>query len=386
LDIIKVLLVDDSNIVQIMLEKVIQAEPDIEIVGQAYNGIEGVTLAKKLSPDVVVMDINMPLMDGLEAIQEIMNEKPVPIIVFSSASRDIVNLSFKSIELGAVDIIEKPFSTDLDSLKQMMEQKLIRTIRIFADFKVIRRIKKKRISSLRIEISKLEEVSEKLKEKHQEYKRQYRDPGDKTEVSIQEKPDLTSDFPVIGIATSTGGPQTIRAFIEDQNFKNINASFIVVQHMAQGFILGYSEWIRQYSPIPVTLASEGQNPEPYHLYIAPGDYHLGFTPDGRFDLIDSPPILGIKPSANIMFKSLAQVFKERSIAIILTGMGNDGADGIVEIKKNGGYIIAQDEKSSIIFGMPKAAISTGGVDSILHLSQIPEFLIHYCLEREKNDE
>ncbi|MBN2535446.1 MAG: chemotaxis-specific protein-glutamate methyltransferase CheB [Spirochaetales bacterium] len=387
---IRLLIVDDSNIVQLVLEKTIQNEEGIEIIGQAYNGAEGVEMAKKLSPDVIVMDINMPEMDGLEAIQEIMSERPTPIIVFSSASKDIVDLSFKSIEFGAVDIIEKPYSESLDSLKQKIEEKLIRTIRTFADFKVIRRLKQSSLSVLAEKTKKLKDVSNRLKKKHLEFQ---------SETTLEEKPfdgvleqmneiklsPVRSSFPVIGVAASTGGPQTIRKFIEDIHFKDIYAGIVIVQHMAEGFIRGFCDWLKEYSPVPVEIAQTGQAIEPCHIYIAPGEYHLGFTPDGKFKYIHEPPILGIRPSADIMFKWIAQSYKKRLIAIILTGMGNDGTEGLYIVKENGGYIIAQDESSSILFGMPKAAIETGIVDKILPLPGIAEFLVTYCKEAVNDD-
>lgn len=382
---IKVLIVDDSNIVQLVLEKAIQVEEGIEIVGQAYNGAEGVEMAKKLSPDVIVMDINMPEMDGLEAIQEIMSERPTPIIVFSSASKDIVDLSFKSIELGAVDIIEKPYSKGLDSLKQNIEQKLIRTIRTFADFKVIRRLKQSSLSQLVEKSEKLKYVSNKLRKKHLEFEGEtiHHDLS-QNEIEIKPSP-VPSSFPVIGIAASTGGPQTIKKFVEDTHFKDIYAGIVIVQHMAEGFIRGFCEWLKEYSPVPVEMAQSGQDVKPFHIYIAPGEYHLGFTPDGKFNYIHNPPVMGIRPSANIMFKWMAESFNNRLIAIIFTGMGNDGTEGLYAVKEKGGYIIAQDESSSILFGMPKAAIDTGIVDTVLPLSQIPEFLATYSKERVKDD-
>jgi two-component system, chemotaxis family, protein-glutamate methylesterase/glutaminase len=382
---IRVLIVDDSNLVQLILEKSIQKEQGIEIAGQAYNGAEGVEMAKKVSPDVIVMDITMPEMDGLEAIREIMSECPAPIIVFTSASNDIMDVSFKSMELGAVDIIEKPFSEDPDSLKQKIEQKLIRTIRTFADFKVIRRAKYSNLSLLAEESKSLKDVSNKLRKKHLEF--QEHSCAGITEEHMKEikAPSVPSSFPVIGIAASTGGPQTIRRLVENPSFKNIYAGFVIVQHMAEGFIRGFCDWLKVYSPVPVEMARNGYPIEPCHIYIAPGEYHLGFTPSGEFNYIHDPPILGIRPSANVMFTWMAKAYKNRLIAIILSGMGNDGTQGIYSVKEHNGYIIAQDESSSILFGMPKAAIETGIVNMILPLSQMPEFLATYCTERDKND-
>jgi chemotaxis response regulator CheB len=197
---INIVVVDDSTIVQFLLEKILTQQQGMKLVGQAYDGTEGVALVKKLSPHVVVMDINMPGMDGLEAIQEIMIEKPTPIIVFSSASDEIVDLSFKSIELGAVDIIEKPFSKDYDSLRQSIEQKLLRSIKTFSDFKVIRRLRKTTSFFLREKADKLKIINERMKIKHEPARIEKN-----IEKPTKQLTTVSRSFPVIGIATSTGG-------------------------------------------------------------------------------------------------------------------------------------------------------------------------------------
>ncbi|MBN1699589.1 MAG: chemotaxis-specific protein-glutamate methyltransferase CheB [Spirochaetales bacterium] len=376
---IRLLVVDDSSVVHLVLEKIIKEYDGIEIVGQAYNGREGVDYTKKLSPDVIIMDINMPGIDGLQAIAEIMNEKPTPIIVFSSASAEIVDLSFKSIEMGAVDIIEKPFSTDPESLKQQIRQKLIRTIKTFADFRVMRRIKNSTITALTDKSEALKTVGERLKKKHEELLVKGEQIDREENRGVED-----TEFPVIGIAASTGGPQTIRMFVENTHCRKIQAAIVIVQHMAEGFLQGFSDWLQIYSPIPVGIVKNGEPVKPHRIYIAPGEFHLGFK-DNRFIYIDRPPILGIRPSANIMFESLAEAFKQRAVAVILTGMGDDGVKGLAAVKQNNGLIIAQNEESCILFGMPKAAIDSGQVDTILSVSEITEFLAEYSLKREYND-
>jgi two-component system, chemotaxis family, protein-glutamate methylesterase/glutaminase len=357
---IKVLIIDDSNIVHMLLGKVISENKDITIIGNGYNGKEGVDLVNRLAPDVIIMDINMPQMDGLEAIQEIMNVKPTPIIVFSAASKSSIDVSFKAIELGAVELIEKPHGENALDLKRNIEEKLLKSIRTFYDFKVIRRIKK--YDHI--------QTPESNKEKELTY----------NEVHISATSGL---FPVIGIAASTGGPQTLKNLINVISSKKIDAAIVIVQHMAEGFMDGFCEWLSDASLIPVTIAQNGSTLLPMNIYIAPGEYHLAFDAIGRFSFLDIPPIQGIRPSADIMFGSLGETFKTMSIGVILTGMGSDGTEGLRKLKEHGGYAISQDEESSLIFGMPKSAIEAGVIDTVLNVNMIPDFLEKICDERLK---
>lgn len=363
---INILIIDDSNIVHLLLEKVISHDDEITIIGNAYNGKEGVDLVKKLSPDVIIMDISMPMMSGLDAIQEIMNIKPTPIIVFSSPGKDSVDTSFKAIELGAVEIIEKPYSEDLSDLKKQIEDRIIRSIKTFADFKVVRRIKRNIIYT----VNEKKTIPDSKNLKHRI--------NDLDNIKI--KKDL-NDFLIIGIAASTGGPQTIKILFQTLALKKIEAGFVIVQHIADGFIEGFCDWLSLYTDKPVIVPKNGESIKPNTIYVAPEKYHLVFDNKEHFQYIDSPPIFGIRPSADMMFESLGRVFKNRVIGIVLTGMGNDGSKGIIEIKKNGGYIISQDEDSSVIYGMPKSALETGVVDKVLSIYEIASFLENKYINR-----
>ena len=356
MDPIKVLIIDDSSVIHVLLGKVLSLDKDIIIIGDAYDGREGVELTKELSPDVIIMDIEMPKMNGLEAIEEIMDGKPTPIVVFSSANKRIVDLSFKAIDLGAVDIIEKPSAQILSasSIEEYIEQKVVKSIKTFADVKVIRRIKKIIVSTMPKAESK----------------------------PVQEKKSAgrvdTDNFPVIGIAASTGGPQTLRLLIEDLSARKTNAAIVIVQHMAEGFMQGFADWLSLYSSLPVVFPTVDDCVKPDNIYVAPGEYHLTFTKKGCFSFLNSPPVMGIRPCADIMFASMAEVFQERTIGVVLTGMGNDGTKGLYKIKEKNGFIISQDEGSSLIFGMPKSAIESGLVDKILNVSEIPQYLEKLC--------
>jgi two-component system, chemotaxis family, protein-glutamate methylesterase/glutaminase len=353
---IRVLIIDDSHLVHVLLERVFSQCGGIAVAGNAYDGQEGINLAKRLAPDVIVMDINMPGVGGLEAIESIMHEKPTPVIVFSSASDEIVDLSFKAMELGAVDLVEKPRSRDLSDLKSIIEEKLVKTIRVFNDFRVMRRFKK---PALR--------------------------PGEEKpplpRKTAKTSPATGERFPVIVIASSTGGPQTVKKLICNPGFATINAATIVVQHMNEGFLNGFREWLSADSGLPVVIPAGGDRIESGHVYVAPGGHHLTVEKGGTFGLLDDPPVMGIRPAADILFKSAADALGERVVAVVLTGMGSDGTEGIRNVKGCGGYVIAQDKGSSIIFGMPKSAIETGLVDQVADIEQMADVLGRVCNER-----
>lgn len=375
---IKVVVVDDSNIIHALLNMILGSIDDITIIGNARDGQQGIDVIKETSPDVIIMDITMPGMSGLEAIRNIMDEKPTPIIVFSAASKSIVNLSFQAIDLGAVEIIEKPETEGIAALQQIIKQKLVKSIRTFADFKVIRRIKESAVSRLRKKYTNLSSLK--------------RQPGEMAVKSLPEdkqdkpykssfKPDTNNDFLIVGIASSTGGPQTIKYLLSSVSHKDAPCSYIIVQHLAMGFLKGFCDWINDESRIPVEIAANGEYVHPRKIYMAPEGHHLRVNKKQQFVYNDDPPVLGIRPSADVLFESLGPVFKKRVIAIVLTGMGSDGSRGIRSIKNNGGYVMVQDESSSYIFGMPKAAIETGVTDRIVSIYEMPNFLERLFRER-----
>ncbi len=364
---IKILIVDDSHFIHKVLEKIISEKaPDIQIVGSAYNGVEAYNLAGILDIDVILMDIDMPGVNGLTATEKIMEENPKPIIVFSGAAKRIGNLSFKAIELGAVDIIEKPESEHPGELSQIIEQKLLDKIRLFHDFKVIKRIKNKTIKGI---------IDKKDHLEHLNTKKENLEFVSKTIEQIDYK------YPIISIAASTGGPQTLRKICSSLK-ENFPAPIIILQHMGEGFMENFKDWLGKISTNSVHFAKKGEKPEPGNIYVANSGHHLIIT-DGKFDYSDEPPVLGIKPCADILFSSLANYYQEKLIGVILTGMGRDGTIGFKDVKKHNGTTIAQDEKSSIIFGMPKSAIDSGYVDKIENLSNISELIYNITLKKIK---
>ncbi|MBN2353274.1 MAG: chemotaxis-specific protein-glutamate methyltransferase CheB [Spirochaetales bacterium] len=382
--VIRVLIIDDSQIVHTVLARAFAEQPDIEIAGDAFEGRGGVGLALELAPDVIIMDINMPGMSGLEAIEEILAEKPAPIIVFSAASKSIADLGFRAIELGAVDLVEKPAASDLTELKDVIEEKLVRTIRTFADFKVMHRFRRRRPAhSPPTAPGRLDDETGRSEPPgaapfHG---------GERISAAALEHthPPRFGAFHVIAVASSTGGPQMLTRFLGREEVGALNAGIIVLQHMADGFMASFIDWLKLFSALPVTTARPGDFVSPGVVQVAPGGSHLGVDGRGRFKSVDAPPQFGIRPSADVLFESLAEAFGKGLVAVVLSGMGSDGAKALPAVKRNGGYVVAQDEESSLIFGMPKAAIATGCVDRVLNIAAMPEFLAAYCGQvREKN--
>ncbi|MBN2736499.1 MAG: chemotaxis-specific protein-glutamate methyltransferase CheB [Spirochaetales bacterium] len=388
---IKILMIDDSNIIHVIMEKIIQDYDDIEIVGEAYDGLEGIELVHKLAPDVVIMDLKMPKMDGILAINVIMTARPVPIIVFSSASNDIVGMSFRAIEYGAVDIVEKPDSEDFDDLKVKIRDSLIPKIRTFAGFKVMHRPKKKSLNDLSLSLEKLKSHNVNLQNLHGKIdesllatpaeEKQLSEPARPMDKSFElfAGPNLNGLF--VAIASSTGGPQTLQKLFSEMRVEKNPVTYVVVQHMAEGFIEGMVQWLKQYTALDVRLAEKGVVPQLNTIYVAPHGHHLIMNDNKCFDFDSSPAIHGIRPSASIFFESIGRVLGGRVLALVLTGMGNDGTSGLPSIKEHKGFVVAQDEESSLLYGMPKAALESGFVDRVLNLKDMPEFIAGFKIAR-----
>jgi two-component system, chemotaxis family, protein-glutamate methylesterase/glutaminase len=338
---LKVLIVDDSPIICELLRSIIEDDDSLVVIGEAGNGREACTLTAQLKPDIITMDIIMPVMDGLEAIEEIMAENPTPILVLTSS--DDAAAAYKAIMKGAVEVSEKP---SLDSASIQIFHKKLHTI---ASLKVIRHIRSNK--------SKLSAV----RERHP-----------KT-IGISEL------FPVIGIASSTGGP---RALVEI--FKRLPAHFqaaiVVAQHIGNGFTEGLISWLNDVSPLKVSMAEEQQILTPGTVYIPPDNHHIVVRNNRTLQTPHTTAGDIYTPSADRLLHSVADL-KSSGIGIVLSGMGRDGAVGITSVRNSGGITIAQDEESSIIYGMPKAAAETGCIDFILPLSGIADKLKELTAER-----
>jgi two-component system, chemotaxis family, protein-glutamate methylesterase/glutaminase len=339
---IKVLLVDDSYFFAKTLTDIINRESDLNVVDYAQNGQEAIDKVQTTRPDIIIMDLDMPVMGGVDATFNILKQQPIPIIIFSSRTQDRMNDVKLALELGAIDFIPKP--TEHMSLHSVAPL-LIRRIR-----DAVRQTAKK------IEIS----------------------PGSATTENI------------LLIGTSTGGPQTLAALVP-QIPGNISAGILIIQHMPPVFTKSLADRLDKISQIRVKEAAEGDEIIPGNALLAPGDFHMTVyekTINGikkRYvSLNKEDRIHGVRPAVDITFASAATIFGARTIGVILTGMGQDGAHSMGLIKAKGGHTIAQDEATSIIFGMPDAAIKLGVVDTVLPLEKIPSQIIMFLQSMKIN--
>jgi two-component system chemotaxis response regulator CheB len=335
---VRVLVVDDSLMMRKMIAEILSSSLGIEVVGQASNGKEAIEMISELNPDVVTMDLEMPVMDGITAIKKIMATNPLPIIVLSSGGDNESKKSLEAIEAGAVDFMLKPKADNINDIK----------------FQLIVKVKTAIHAKLNIIKPKTNEI-------------------------IKKHDFLSTRKKILVIASSTGGPQTVESILVALP-KNIPVPILIVQHMPAGFTNSFAQRLNKICQIEVREAKEGDYLQNGVALIAPGGKHMELFSDiegyeGEIRLNDLPPELGVRPCANKLFKSVARIFKENTIGLVLTGMGRDGTDGCKEIKKYHGTVISQSEETSIIYGMPKEVVDAGLADMIIDLDLIPVSLI-----------
>jgi len=334
-DAIRLMIVDDSALVRGILKSVFKDEPDITIVAEAPNGEIACRLNRELEPDAVIMDINMPVMDGLQATRVMMTERRVPIIIFSSAVD--TRVGFDAIHAGAIDILQKPDIDRIDS----------------ADFK--RDIKGRIRAALDSKAAAVKTGS---------------GPADRSAKSGK-KPPATVDAIVIG--TSTGGPLAVREILSGLPL-SLPVGIALVQHMEKGFDSGYATWLDESTPLKVRLGSGNDDFRPGEVIVAPVDVHL-VVKNRRLVFDNGPRILNQKPAVDLLFQTAADCYRERLLGVLLTGMGRDGADGCRQIVEHDGYTLVQDRATSAIFGMPKAAIEEGAASEIVGLPDISKRIL-----------
>ena len=347
----RVLIVDDSTFMRKVLETILNGDPQLQVVGHAKDGREAVALAQSLKPDVITMDINMPHVDGLQATAEIMTTNPKPIVVVSSESREGAASTLRALELGAIEFVAKPSSgVDLDM--HSIQDDLLRKVRTAAKVRVVRTA-----SRLAATLQNAGAAPA---------------PAPRPAAPATPAPSsgLDQRFPVVVLAASTGGPATVMRLAPGFT-RDFPAAVILVQHMPATFTTQYAAQLAEFTSIRVKEAEPNETLQPGTLYICPGGQHLRVTPTGRIQLDGTSGRLnGYLPNMDVTMETVAAYAGAMSIGAILTGMGNDGANGVKAIKSAGGLVIAQDEATCVIFGMPAEAIKTGSVDQVLGIDDI----------------
>ena len=349
----RVLVVDDSAFMRKVLESIFNADDQLTVIGHAKDGREAIALSESLKPDVVTMDLNMPHMDGLQATAQIMTTNPRPIVIVSSESKEGAASTLKALELGAIDFVTKP-SSGIDLDMQSVKDDLLRKVRIAAKVRVVR-------TASRLAAQLQAPTNGGAAPKPQ--------PAPRPAASSAAVP---SDmrFPVVVLAASTGGPATVMRLAPGFT-KDFPAAVILVQHMPAAFTTQYALQLTEFTGIRVKEAEANEPVQPGTFYICPGGQHLRVSPTGRIQLdATTGRIEGYLPNIDVTMESVAAFAGAMSIGVVLTGMGSDGARGARAIKNAGGYVLAQDEATSVIFGMPAEAIKSGAVDHVLGIDDI----------------
>ena len=350
---IRVLIVDDSALMRQIIAGLLEQDPAITVVGKARNGREAIGLVQTLHPDIVTMDVRMPVMDGLEATEYLMAHSPTPILVVtSSLERYDIDITFKMLAAGALEVFEKPSARDQAQLARA-GQMLAQRVKVLARVKVVTHLRGRRRGTGEAQRAMVSV----LPPAHSSAAQPAPDRGTPV-LAVTPAP-----FPLLVIGASTGGPRVVNQLISALP-RQFPAAILVVQHIAAGFSGGMAEWLSYSSALPVRLAEEGGSLQPGHVLIAPDQTDLLISPGAKIHLSDNPLLLQ-RPSIDISMQAAAEVFGARAIGVLLTGMGRDGAYGMLTIKRAGGYTIAQDEATSTIFGMPRAAIHLGAACEVL---------------------
>jgi two-component system chemotaxis response regulator CheB len=368
---IRVLIADDSAFMRKVLVSIISAEAALEVVGEARDGREAVSLSETLNPDVITMDINMPHVDGLQATEIIMSTRPRPIVIVSSESRQGADVTLKALELGAIDFVAKPSSgVDLDM--NTVRDELVRKIRVASKVRVVRTAVRSRLGE---EIAGSAPRTEPVLEPsspllHMPVVPLATAPAFPSLAKKETEPrSQSSRIPVVVLGASTGGPATMMRFVPSFP-KNFPAAVILVQHMPPMFTGQFSQQLAEVAAMRVKEAEPNEELQASTLYVCPGSHHLRVTPSGRIALDGGPRINGYRPCIDVTIESVAEYARAMAIAAIFTGMGDDGSRALPAIKQYGGYVVAQDEATAVIFGMPQEAIKTGAVDQVLPDTQI----------------
>jgi two-component system chemotaxis response regulator CheB len=339
--VIRILIVEDSAVQREFLSFVIEESGFFEIVGTASDGEEGVEAATRLRPDIILMDCHMPKLDGIAATRIIMETCPTPIVMASASSvQGEVKITFDAVKNGALAVVNKPPAFGSPAFDRVAGE-LVRTLRLMSEVKVIRRWPVRSI---------------------------------KTNPMVSAPPvSETSDVRAIAIAGSTGAPGVIAEILAGLAAR-ISAPVFIVQHMAEGFVEGFAAWLTARTGMTVSVARDGELALPGCAYIAPDASQMGVSAGGQIVLSQDADDDGFRPSGTFLLRSVARAFGAHAIGVVLTGMGRDGARGLLDLRNAGGVTMVQDEQSCIVFGMPREAIELGAAAHVMPAAEMVELI------------
>ena len=347
---IRVLIVDDSALIRTMFTKILEEDSDIEVVGSAADPLIARDLIKKHNPDVVTLDIEMPRMDGLTFLEKIMTLRPTPVVMVSSMTQERALETIRSLELGAVDCIGKPTGDERMGIEALSEELITK----------VKNASKAKVKAIKIHTD------------------------DEEVTTLKVKKTFDPSRSIIAIGASTGGVEAIREVLP--LFPKTMPPILLTQHMPETFTKSFAQRLDDVCALTVHEAMDRQPVEPGNVYIAPGNKHLKLALNrsghGYYCVLDNgEKVSGHRPSVDVLFKSIAQTAGTRGIGVIMTGMGRDGAEGMLEMKMAGAYNIGQDESSCVVYGMPKAAYLASALDEQVNLKKISERILELCSQR-----
>lgn len=330
---VRVMIVDDSRLVRKILREILESDPEVRVIEEAENGAEAVDKCVALGPDVVLMDIQMPVMDGLKAVEAIMRERPTPVIILSATvSPGEVKSAFRAVRAGAFEALPKPQGLTSPQTYAAVAADLLSRVKLYA--------------------------------------RVGRSKGWGGEEIVRPQLQMPTLSPrVVAIGASTGGPRTVQAILSALP-SDFPCPILVVQHISLGFTRGFAGWLQRESSLDVKVVERSERLAKGFVYLAADGNHLEVR-GGMAVLTQAPPVNACRPSVDVLFSSLAREYGQYAVAVLLTGMGRDGAQGASAVRAAGGEVIVQDEDSSVVFGMPKAAIELGAASRVVPARLIP---------------